>query len=121
MLLVSEFDDQVAHFCPGCGVPAKLKGHLDFEETDTYTASNADIARQTKDEHRKVIELKPTKRRATRKHKFTDYPESLRPPSLAQRALRKLHPNNPVRRVLRMLRQLHPNNPVQRVLRMLTN
>jgi len=100
---ISEFEDQVAHFCPGCGVLAKLKGHLDFEETDTYTASNADIARQTKDEHRKVIELKPTKRRATRKHKFTDYPESLRPPSLTQRALRKLHPNNPVRRVLRML------------------
>jgi hypothetical protein len=41
---ISEFDDQVANFCPGCGVPARLKGHMDFEETDPYTASNADIA-----------------------------------------------------------------------------
>jgi hypothetical protein len=76
---VSEFDDQVARFCPGCGVPARLKGHMDFEETDTYTASNADIVRQTKDNRRKVIELKSNGRRSTISHKFTDYSENLRP------------------------------------------
>src|SRR6516164_2916496 len=68
---ISEFDDQVARFCPGCGVPARLKGHMDFEETDTYTASNADIARQTKNKRRKVIELKSNDRRSTINHKVT--------------------------------------------------
>ena len=101
---ISEFDDQVAHFCPGCGVPAELKGHMDFEETDTYTASNADIARQTKNKKRKVIELETGKRLSTRNHKFTEYSKTLRPQNLAQKALRKLPPNGLVRRVLRALR-----------------
>ena len=42
---ISEFEDQVALFCPGCGVPAKLRGHLDYEETDTYTTTNEDLNR----------------------------------------------------------------------------
>ena len=44
---ISEFEEQVGHFCPGCGVPARLRGHMDWEETDTYTEANADLARQS--------------------------------------------------------------------------
>ena len=55
---ISEFEDQVAKFCPGCGVPAKLKGHLDFEETDTYSPSNADLAVKTLKKNRKIIEVR---------------------------------------------------------------
>ena len=49
------FKDQVAHFCPGCGVPAKQKPSQDNEEIDTYTISNDDIA--MKDPKRKVRHL----------------------------------------------------------------
>ena len=52
---ITEFSDQVKKFCPGCGVPAKQKGHKDFEEIDTYTLSNEDIAK--KNPKRKVIML----------------------------------------------------------------
>ena len=55
---VSEFSDQVARFCPGCGVPAKLEGHFDNEETDTYTVSNADIALKShQKKHRTIVEV----------------------------------------------------------------
>jgi hypothetical protein len=103
---ISEFDDQVARFCPGCGVPARLKGHMDFEETDTYTASNIDIARQAKNKRRKFIELKSNDRRSTINHKVTEYWEQRRltvaqkvqmiilnsglPPNLARQVIRTL-------------------------------
>jgi len=41
------FHDQVDRFCPGCGVPAKVKGHLDHEEIDTYSRTNADLAEKS--------------------------------------------------------------------------
>jgi hypothetical protein len=50
-----EFSDQVKHFCPGCGVPARLKGHLDIEGVDTYTPFNGAIARNSL-KRRRVIE-----------------------------------------------------------------
>jgi hypothetical protein len=52
---ITDFSEQVKKFCPNCGVPAKLKGSKDFEETDTYTKSNEDIAK--KNPKRKVIML----------------------------------------------------------------
>ena len=55
---IDEFSDQIKHFCPGCGVPAKLKGTKDSEEKDTYTRSNADIALKQKGRHAQVL-LKP--------------------------------------------------------------
>ena len=64
------FGDQVKHFCPGCGVPAKLKAPKDYEEVDTYTSSNADIA--TKNPKRKVILLKPVDMQPL-DHKVTQY------------------------------------------------
>lgn len=41
---IRDFSDQIEHFCPGCGVPARLEGRRDKDETDDYTLSNADIA-----------------------------------------------------------------------------
>lgn len=41
---IGAFCSQIDRFCPGCGVPAKVKGHMDHEEIDTYSESNADIA-----------------------------------------------------------------------------
>jgi len=51
---VSAFGGQVKHFCPGCGVAARLQGRLDSEDTDDYTASNADIATNTRGKRRVV-------------------------------------------------------------------
>jgi hypothetical protein len=73
---VSEFEDQVRHFCPGCGVPAKLKGHMDFENTDTYTRSNADLALKSSKKGRKIAELDETN--AVIDHKVTQYSQNLR-------------------------------------------
>lgn len=73
---VSEFEDQVRHFCPGCGVPAKLKGHMDSENTDTYTRSNADLASKSLKKGRKIIELDDTN--AVIDHKVTQYSQNLR-------------------------------------------
>ncbi len=33
---IVDYADQVKRFCPGCGVPARLKGHLDTDETEEY-------------------------------------------------------------------------------------
>ena len=106
---ISEFDDQVARFCPGCGIPARLKGHMDFEETDTYTASNADIARQAENKRRTVIELKASDQRLTINHKVTEYSKNLRP-SLAQKMVSAYPITRPIvgmaRPVVRMARSV---------------
>lgn len=55
---ITDFSDQVKRFCPGCGVPAKQKGHEDHEEIDTYTDSNADLAvKSLANKNRKIIHL----------------------------------------------------------------
>jgi len=54
---MNEFAQQIKHFCPGCGVPAKLKGHRDRDEIDTYSISNADIAEKTVAKKRKIIKI----------------------------------------------------------------
>lgn len=54
---VTDFEDQVAHFCPGCGVPAKQVAFKDFMDADLYTESNKDIA--TKNPKRTVFWLMP--------------------------------------------------------------
>lgn len=51
------FCSQIDKFCPGCGVPAKVKGHMDFEETDTYSQTNADIAEKSTRKKRKIVEV----------------------------------------------------------------
>lgn len=74
---ISEFKDQVQHFCPGCGVPAKLKGPQDDEEIDQYTASNADIAIKSLKKKRKILEIKPGEEVAMLQRPVTDYSERL--------------------------------------------
>lgn len=59
MMPIENFSEQIKKFCPGCGVPAKIEGHLDCEEIDTYTHSNSDIAvKSKKNKKRKIILLK---------------------------------------------------------------
>ena len=67
---ISAFSDQVKHFCTGCGVPARLRGHMDNEETDTYTKSNADIAQKSLVRGRKIQLLDVEKKL---EHKVTEY------------------------------------------------
>jgi len=74
---ISEFEDQVALFCPGCGVPAKLRGHLDYEETDTYTATNKDLAFKSLNNNRKIIKFSQDPRSNAINHNFTDYSQRL--------------------------------------------
>ena len=38
------FNKQIKHFCPGCGVAARLSATQDSEEIDTFTISNKDLA-----------------------------------------------------------------------------
>lgn len=45
---IDDFADQVRHFCPGCGVPARVPGVRDADEADTFTESNRDIATHTR-------------------------------------------------------------------------
>lgn len=60
--LIASFCGQIDAFCPGCGVAAKVKGHMDHEETDTYSASNADIAQKAASgrRKRKMVEVDAT-------------------------------------------------------------
>ncbi|WP_148210528.1 radical SAM protein [Beijerinckia indica] len=75
---VSDFKDQVAHFCPGCGVPARLEGSMDFEKVDTYTSSNADLALKSLKKNRKIIELTSDQISKGIDHKVTQYSKNLR-------------------------------------------
>jgi len=55
---ITEFGDQIKRFCPGCGVPAKLKPSIDTDDVDTYTESNADLAtKSATHEKRKIVLL----------------------------------------------------------------
>src|SRR5206468_7360284 len=54
---ISQCSCQVKHYCPGCGVPARLKGHLDIEAVDTYTKANAEIAKQSLKKRRRIVEI----------------------------------------------------------------
>lgn len=74
---ISEFEDQVARFCPGCGVPARLKGHLDYQEIDTYTKSNEDIAFNSLKKKRNILIFNGSINDNTLDHKFTDYSQRL--------------------------------------------
>ena len=85
---ISEFQEQVAHFCPGCGVPARLEGNMDFEGVDTYTASNADIALKSLAKKRKIVEISEQDIKLLDR-KVTQYSENLRPSAPGQAATRK--------------------------------
>lgn len=70
---LSDFQSQIEKFCPGCGVPARVKGHMDFENTDTYTDTNSDIALISQErKKRKIIYLNPIDKLSLG-HKVTKY------------------------------------------------
>lgn len=41
---INFYEKQIKHFCPGCGIAAKLEATKDSDELDTYTKTNEDIA-----------------------------------------------------------------------------
>ncbi len=71
---IVDYADQVKRFCPGCGVPARLKGHLDSEETDDYSPTNADIACASRGK-RKTVEVKSPDQTTRTNRPVTDYTE----------------------------------------------
>lgn len=68
---ITAFSDQIKHFCTGCGVPARLKGSMDYEETDTYTKSNADLAE--KSQRLKSRKIKLLESEDGLHHRVTEY------------------------------------------------
>lgn len=67
---IKDFSGQIKHFCTGCGVPARLRGSMDNEETDTYTKSNADLALKAQTKGRNIQLLESEK---ALEHKVTEY------------------------------------------------
>ena len=54
---IADFREQVEHFCPSCGVPARLQGSLDSDAVDTYSTSNEAIVLNSTKKKRKVIKI----------------------------------------------------------------
>jgi hypothetical protein len=50
---------------------------MDFEDTDTFTASNADIALKSLSKNRKIVEFHPGQEVSSISHKVTYYSENL--------------------------------------------
>lgn len=74
---IADFSDQVERFCPGCGVPARLEGLLDADETDCFTKSNADIANpKGRRRARKTVEIEAPDAVASGGRHVTDYNEA---------------------------------------------
>jgi hypothetical protein len=67
---------QIKQFCPGCGVPARLKGHWDHEKIDTYTRTNADLALKAKQRSKRKIICLDQGSTETLSHKVTKYSET---------------------------------------------
>lgn len=72
------FHAQVDRFCPGCGIPAKVKGHLDHEEIDTYSRTNADLAEKSAvKKKRKIQEVDRTTFQSVEEKPVTLYSPNL--------------------------------------------
>jgi organic radical activating enzyme len=68
------YEDQIKHFCPGCGLAAKLKATKDSFEIDTYTKSNKDIAVfSQKKNGRQIQEIKSINEYEKINHAVTQY------------------------------------------------
>jgi hypothetical protein len=87
---IADFSGQIRKFCPGCGIPARIRGTVDAAQTDTFTASNRDIADNSLKNGRKLIELKSLSGVMEEWHKVTDYSETLQPKSPLKRFRRKV-------------------------------
>lgn len=70
---IDQFEGQIKRFCPGCGAAAKIKGHFDYENIDTYTKTNEDLAlKSVAAKKRKVIMLNVEEHKSL-EHKVTNY------------------------------------------------
>jgi hypothetical protein len=75
---ISEFSDQIERFCPGCGAPARMIGHMDHEEIDTYSPSNADIAEKALKRKRKMVRIEGPADFRPLDHEVTSYSQATR-------------------------------------------
>lgn len=73
---MDRFAMQVKTFCPRCGCSARLKGSMDYEECDSYSVSNEDIALKSLKKKR-VIKLVEASSLEFMSHKATDYSKKL--------------------------------------------
>ena len=91
MQKIGNFEAQIKHFCPGCGVPARIKGTKDSDQVDAYTKSNADLAEKSLKKKRKVVELIPGAI-VFDKNKANNYSSMSRSPlkQLAHRIIKRL-------------------------------
>jgi hypothetical protein len=79
---IVDYSDQVKRFCPGCGVPARLKAQVDLDEVDTYTETNADIVQKSRGK-RKTVRVDTLEQTATSTRPVTDYTEQHGVPAVA--------------------------------------
>jgi len=68
---IEEFSEQIKHFCPGCGVPAKQPPALDKEELDHVTESNKDLVKK----HNRYVIYVQSADRSTENRRVTSYAE----------------------------------------------
>ena len=87
---ITDFSGQISRFCPGCGIPARIPGTVDADETDTFTASNRDIVENAIRNGRKVAEITSADGVIEQWHKVTDYSGTLQPKGPVRRFRRKL-------------------------------
>ena len=64
---IQDYAEQIRHFCPGCGVPAKEKANKDIENVDTYTDSNRDLAEKSAKGGRAIVYLNPAAKKPEEK------------------------------------------------------
>lgn len=74
---IERFDSQIRHFCPGCGVAARLEGRLDSEDTDDYSVSNTALAVNTRGKRK----VRPLTQAVPSEHPVTMYNEAERQPT----------------------------------------
>ncbi|WP_112070120.1 glycosyltransferase [Herbaspirillum rubrisubalbicans] len=73
-----DFSEQIEYFCPKCGVPGRIAAFKDSDETDSYSATNADLAlKSEKKKKRKIIEIKPESEVKKVEHRVTQYSTNL--------------------------------------------
>ena len=54
---IFKYEDQIKHFCPGCGAAARLSPTRDNEETDVFSHSNSDLVNISLKRNRKTINI----------------------------------------------------------------
>jgi organic radical activating enzyme len=78
---LDDFESQIAHFCPGCGASVGVAPAMDYEEVDTYSMSNEDLAlKSASSKKRKIIEIKTLSEAKRTDHSVVQYSPNLTVP-----------------------------------------